>query len=118
MKTFSKIEGNINLFVRVVNIKGEKVPFFSTSISTKNKDGSYTNASMDVRLSKTAKAEITAFDKKQLDNGSFLIKAYVADGWLQPVKRKDSDFLAVGLFINDVDRQAYDSSLDLSDAPW
>lgn len=118
MKTFSKIEGNINLFVRVVKIKDEKVPFFSTSISTKNEDGSYTNASMDVRISKSAKAAITAFDKKQLDNGSFLIKAYVADGWLQPVKRKDSDFMSVGLFINKVEKQAYDSSLDLSDSPW
>lgn len=118
MKTFSKIEGNINLFLRVVTIKDEQVAFFSTSVSSKQKEGEFINASLDVRVSKEAKAQLRTFDKKKLSNGSYLIKACVVDGWLQPVKRKDSDFMSVGLFINKVDKQAYSSSLDLSDAPW
>lgn len=97
-----KIIGDeIRLFVKVVG-EGEKAfCIFSTTVSRKNEDGTYSNAFMPCILSNAAKSELKKHPHKTGKNSIY----YDVDveGWLtaKRVKPKEgNEFEQVALFIN------------------
>lgn len=100
MAQFGNIQGDMNVFARVVKIGKDKVSFFTTSISSKDKDGEWQSAYLDVRFSNKAKEHMKLL-KGIKTAKSLMYKITVTDGWLMPIVKKDG-FNQVGIFVNDL----------------
>lgn len=102
-KKFTEITGAVRLFEReaISNSTGNKLYFYSTSISSKNAKGEYEKAYLDVLFSKDAQVALS--EKEFNEDGSYY-DVVIDNGWLNVTPErewKDTVYPAkVGLFIN------------------
>lgn len=104
-----EVKGKIRLFVKELKAKeGRHFKIFSTSFSSKNEDGSYTNKSMEVRFNKEKYPE----EKLNKLSESKMYELEVESAWIS-VRSYKKDEIENRVFYLFIDECKFVSSKDI-----
>lgn len=114
------ITGSATLFARQVKAAGDTFISYSASVSTKDKDGNWINASIPAILSKAARASLSRIEAKKIDGKqpTKMFKIDVEDGWF--TVRTGKEYNIPAIFINKLaaEQPKEEKQLDMGEAPW
>ena len=109
---WGNVSGKARIFEKEITAKGKTFTVYNVTVSKKNEDGTYTNATLDARFSHNALKALNRLDPTEGRNGAKWYDVVVV-GWLTVKESNDKNFVA--LFVNEVMSEAKFEELDPED---
>lgn len=106
---WGSVSGKARIFEKEITAKGKTFTVYNVTVSKKNEDGSYTNATLDARFSHNALKALNRLDPTEGRNGTKWYDVVVV-GWLTVKESNDKNFVA--LFVNEIMSEAKFEELD------
>lgn len=113
---WGNVNGKARIFEKEITAKGKTFTVYNVTVSKKNEDGSFTNASIDARFSHNALKALNRLDPVEGRNGAKWYDVIVV-GWLTVKESNGKNYVA--LFVNEVMSEAKFEELgDDEDLPF
>ena len=100
---WGNVNGKARIFEKEITANGKTFTVYNVTVSKKNEDGTFTNASIDARFSHNALKALNRLDPTEGRNGAKWYDVIVT-GWLTVKESNGKNYVA--LFVNDLMSEA------------